>query len=267
MFFEVFAYDFMIRAFIAGALISVIAPLIGNFLVLKRLSQMGDTISHVALAGIALGLLLGLNPTVSSLIVVLLSSFFIEKLRKSYFQYSEISIAVTMSFGMAVAIFLIGLNRGGNLNIINYLFGSIVSITKEDVYIIFLLTIFELMSVYLLYKELVFITFDEEAAESSGIPVKFINIFFMILVSLTVAVSMRIVGALLVSSLLVIPSAASLKLSKSFTQTILYGMLFSFISVFVGIILSFYLDLSPGALIVLILLLILAVVNFISSRK
>lgn len=249
---DIFTYDFMIRAFIAGSIISIIAPLTGSFLVLRRLSQMGDTLSHVALAGVAAGILLGINPTIGSILVVLLASFEIEKLRKSYFRYSEISIAVVTSAGMAVAILLLSLSSGSSANIMNYLFGSIVSVTNTDVFLISGLGIVVVIAIIIFYKELLYITFDEEAAKISGIPTGYINFFFTMLVALTVALSMRIVGALLVSSLMVIPAAASLKIAKSFKQTIFYAILFSFISVFSGIFLSFYLNLSPGGSIVIV---------------
>ncbi|HHW58572.1 MAG TPA: metal ABC transporter permease [Clostridia bacterium] len=258
---DIFSYEFMRRAFIAGSIISIIAPLTGSFLVLRRLSQIGDTLSHVALAGVAAGILLGINPTLGSIIVVLLASFGIERLRKTYFRYSEISIAIVMSAGMAIAIILLSLSRGGAANIMNYLFGSIVSVTNTDVLLISTLGIVVVASIMLLYKELLYITFDEEAAKISGIPVSYINFFFTILVALTVALAMRIVGALLVSALMVIPAAASLRIAKSFKQTVFYAILFSFISVFSGIFLSFYLNLSPGGSIVLVSLLIMGLVS------
>lgn len=254
---DIFTYDFMIRAFIAGSIISIISPLAGSFIVLRRLSQIGDTLSHVALAGVAAGILLGINPTFGSIIVVLLASFGIERLRKTYFRYSEISIAIVMSTGMAVAVILLSLSRGGAANIMNYLFGSIVSVTNTDVILILSLGIVVVLSIILLYKELLYITFDEESAKISGIPVSYINFFFTILVALTVALSMRIVGALLVSALMVIPAAASLKIAQNFKQTIFYAILFSFISVFSGIFLSFYLNLSPGGSIVIVSIIIM----------
>ncbi|SHE40223.1 zinc transport system permease protein [Caldanaerobius fijiensis DSM 17918] len=263
---SIFSYDFMIRAFIAGAIISIIAPLVGNYLVLRRLSQMGDTLSHVALAGIAGGMLLGTNPTISSVIFVLLSSFGIEKLRKSYFRYSEISIAVVMSGGIALAVLLLSLAGSRATNVVSYLWGSIISVTTADIKIIIVLGIVVVITIVLIYKELLYIAFDEEAAGVSGIPISTINMVFTILVSITIAVSMKIVGALLVSALMVIPPAASLKIAKSFKQTLFYSILFSFISVFVGIIVSYYLNLSPGGTIVAIALLILGFTNILKPR-
>ncbi|WP_026485797.1 metal ABC transporter permease [Caldanaerobius polysaccharolyticus] len=263
---SVFSYDFMIRAFVAGAIISVIAPVVGNYLVLRRLSQMGDTLSHVALAGVAGGMLLGLNPTASSVAFVLLSSFGIEKLRRSYFRYSEVSIAVVMSGGMALAVLLLSIAGNKAANILGYLFGSIVSITRSDIGIIAMLGIAVVVTITLLYKELLYIAFDEEAAGVSGIPVSAINTIFTLLIAITVAISMKIVGALLVSALMVIPPAASLKIAKNFKQTLFYSILFSFISVFVGIIASYYLNLSPGGTIVAIALLILGFINILKPR-
>ncbi|MDI3519184.1 MAG: zinc transport system permease protein [Caldanaerobacter sp.] len=259
--FDIFSYEFMRRAFIAGAIIAVIAPLVGNFLVLRRLSQMGHALSHVALAGVAAGILAGIDPTIGSIAIVLLAAFGIEELRKTYFQYSELSIAIIVSAGMAVAIILLNFARGGAVNVMNYLFGSIVSVTYTDVVLISTLGLLVILAIALFYKELLYITFDEEAATISGLPVSAINFLFTILVALTVALAMRIVGALLVSSLMVTPSAASLKIAQSFKQAIIYSIIFSFISVFAGIILSFYFDLSPGGTIILISLAIMGITS------
>ncbi|QSZ28042.1 metal ABC transporter permease [Aceticella autotrophica] len=262
---DIFSYGFMIRAFIAGSIISVIAPLTGTFLVLRRLSQIGDTLSHIALAGVAAGLLLGLNPTISSIIILILSSLGIEKLRKIYLRYSEISLAIMMSAGMAVAVILLSLSIGSSANIMNYLFGSISSVSITDIYLIVILGIAVVLVIVSFYKELLFISFDEEAAKVSGIPVNQINLFFTILVALTIALSIRIIGALLVSALMVIPAASSLKIAKSFKQTIAYSIIFSFISVFVGIFASFYLNLSPGGSIVIVSLIIFVISNILKK--
>jgi len=262
---EIFTFSFMIRAFIAGAIISIICPLIGNFIVLRRLSQIGDTLSHLALAGAAGSALININPTVGTVVFVVASSLGIEQMRKSYSRYSEISIAAATFGGMALAAILLSISKGSTVNLMGFLFGSLGSVTKGDVIIISILGLVVATTICLLFKELLFITFDEDAASISGIPVNAINTVFTIMLALTIALSMRIVGALLVSALIVIPSAAALRVAKNFRQTVIYSVSFSFISVFSGIFISYYIDLSPGGTIIAIALLIMIIVNILNK--
>ncbi|MDK2992368.1 MAG: zinc transport system permease protein, partial [Clostridiales bacterium] len=263
---EIFTYDFMIRAFMAGAIISVICPLVGSFLVLRRLSQIGDTLSHLALAGVAGSALIGINPTIGTVAFILLTSFGIEYLRRAYARYSEISIAAATFGGMALAAILLSLSKGSTINIMGFLFGSLVSVTQTDITVILVLGIMVAALVYMLFKELLFITFDEDAAATSGIPVNTINILFTMMVAITIALSMRVVGALLVSALMVIPAATALRVAKNFAQTIAYSIAFSFSSVFSGILASYYLNLSPGGTIIAISLLILIIANILKRH-
>ncbi|MBZ4665266.1 metal ABC transporter permease [Mahella sp.] len=263
---EIFTYDFMIRAFVAGAIISIISPLIGNFLVLRRLSQIGDTLSHLALAGVAGSTLIGIDPTIGTVVFVLASSLGIERLRRAYARYSEISMAVATFGGMALAAILFSLSQGSAINIMGFLFGSLVSVTLNDIIIISALGIIVVALIFLLFKELLFITFDEDAAAISGIPINAINTMFTAMVAVTIALSMRIVGALLVSALMVIPAATALRIAKNFKQTVAYSVMFSVVSVFSGIFLSYYLDLSPGGTIIAISIIIMLAVNIIKRR-
>lgn len=263
---EIFTYDFMIRAIMAGTIIAIICPLVGIFLVLRRLSQIGDTLSHLALAGVAGSALIGVNPTIGTVVFVLASSFGIEHLRRAYARYSEISIAAATFGGMALAAILLSLSKGSSINIMGFLFGSLVSVTQNDVIVISALGLLVVALVYLLFKELLFITFDEDAAAISGIPANIINVVFTAMVAVTIALSMRVVGALLVSALMVIPSATALRIAKNFKQTMAYSVIFSIVSVLSGIISSYYLDLSPGGTIIAISLIIMLAVNIIKKR-
>lgn len=254
--FEIFQYSFMIRAFEAGIIIAVLAPLIGIFLVLRRYSLIADTLSHVSLAGVALGLLLKINPLITAIIVSVLSSILIEKLRLSRKIYGESALAIFLSGSLAVAILLINLANGFSVDLFNYLFGSIATVKQIDIWIIGLLGISIIGTVILFYKELIYTTFDEEAAQVSGIPTKFINLLLIILAALAVSLAMPIVGVLLIAALVVIPVITALQLGKSFKETIFYAETFSIFSVIAGIITSFYLNISSGATIVLITLII-----------
>ena len=250
----IFHYGFMIRALEVGVLIGVIAPLIGIFLVLRRYSLIADTLSHVSLAGVAIGLLLQINPLFTAIGAAVVSSVAIERLRLSRRVFGESALSIFLSGSLALAIVLISLAHGFSVDLFNYLFGSIVTVKASDVVTIAVLGFITLVSILLFYKEFVFTTFDEEAAKVSGIPTKFINMLLIILSALTVALAIPIIGILLISALIVIPVVSALQLKKSFLQTIVYAEIFSLFSVITGIFASFYLNLPAGGAIVLITL-------------
>ncbi len=263
---DIFHYSFIIRGFETGIIIALIAPLIGMFLVLRRYSLIADTLSHVSLAGVAIGLLLKVNPLVTAIITAVLSSIVIERLRISKKVYGESALALFLSGSLAVAIVLISLAHGFNVDLFNYLFGSILTVKQSDVYIIAGLGIAVFITIIALYKELVYITFDEEAARVSGLPTKKINLVLIALAALTVALAIPIVGVLLIAALIVIPVVAALQLKLSFIQTIVIAEIISVFSVIAGIILSFYLNLSSGGTIVLLALLIFIAIFFIKKK-
>lgn len=254
MFLTIFQYGFALRALEAGITVALIAPLVGIFLVLKRYSLIADTLAHISLAGVAVGILAGINPVITALASTILASWGIERLRAAKKVYGESALALFLSGSLALAVVLLGMGPGLNANILNYLFGSIVTVTRADTYVIFGLSILVLIAIAAFYKELVYVTFDEEAAMVSGIPVRAMNTVLILLAALTVSVSIPIVGILLISALLVIPVVCALQFKKSFLGTILYAEVISFSSVIAGIFVSFYLNLPAGGTIVLIML-------------
>jgi zinc transport system permease protein len=262
---DLFQYGFVIRGIEAGIIIAFIAPLIGMFLVLRRYSLIADTLAHVSLAGIALGLLLNFNPIFTALGITVAASLGIESLRSTKRMYGESALALFLSGALALATVLLSLGKGFNANLFNYLFGSIVTVTQVDVYTITLLALIVATILALLYKELVYITFDEDSARVSGIPVDRINKILIVLAALTVALAIPIVGVLLIAALIVIPVITALQLRKSFVQTILYAEIISCFSVLAGMFASFYLNLSTGGTIVLIMLAIFVAV--LASKK
>lgn len=241
-------------------IVAFIAPLIGTFLVLRRYSLIADTLAHVSLAGVALGLLLNINPMLTALGVTVTSSLGIERLRTSRRVYGESALALFLSGALALATVLLSLGKGFNTNLFNYLFGSIVAVTQTDVYTIAILAVIVVAILAFFYKELIYITFDEESAQVSGIPVRFINTILILLAAITISLAIPVVGVLLIAALIVIPVVTSLQLRKSFTQTILYAEAVSLFSVLAGIFVSFYLNLSTGGTIVLIMLAIFVIV-------
>ncbi|SJZ83537.1 metal ABC transporter permease [Garciella nitratireducens] len=264
---EILEYGFMQRAFIIGIIVAIICPMIGIFLVLRRMSMIGDSLAHVALAGVAASFLTGTSPLLGSLFFSVGAALGIEKLRKSYREYSEVAIAIIMSGGIGLAVILISLAKNINIDLMGYLFGSLTTITGQDLYLMFALGIFIFGIILYLYRPLFYISFDEEGARIAGISVEKINTFYIILVAIAITISMRIVGILLVSSLMVIPVAAAIQMEKSFKKTVYYSIAFSLISVLVGITLSYYYDLAPGGVIVLLCVGILLLVLLKKSMR
>ncbi len=247
----IFEFDFMRRAFLVGLLLAIIIPCIGMIVVLKRLSMLGDALSHTSLAGVALGLLLGFNPILGAVITCIVGALSIEAIRKRLPRYSEISIAIMMSAGIGLTGVLSGfVKNAANFN--SFLFGSIVAVSSFELGLTLFIACLVLVAFILLYKELFYIAFDERAARLSGVPVKTVNFIFTLLTAVTVSVASRTVGALIVSSLMVIPVACAMQLGKSYKQTVFYSIGFSVLFMTTGLFASYYLRLKPGGTIVLI---------------
>lgn len=263
---DLLQYGFILRGLEAGIVIALIAPLIGIFLVLRRYSLIADTLAHVSLAGVAIGLILNVNPIFSAITATVISSVAIERLRLTKKVYGESALALFLSGSLALAIILIGLANGFNVNLFNYLFGSIVTVKQIDVTIISIFGLVIASIISLFYKELIFVSFDEEAARVSGIPARLINTILIVLTAITVSLAIPIVGVLLISALIVIPVVAALQFGLSFTKTIIVSELISVFSVISGVFISYYLDLSPGGTIVLISLTIFCLVWFWRSK-
>ncbi|MBL3642227.1 metal ABC transporter permease [Peribacillus frigoritolerans] len=258
-------FEFLQNAFLTGIIIGAIAPLVGVFVVVRRMSMISDALSHVALAGIAFSLLLqksflslaGLNPLYIGMAFSVGGSLFIEKLRGVYKHYQELAIPIIMSGGMGLSVIFISIADGFNTDLYGYLFGSVSAVSRADLYVILAVGLVVALMLTLLYKELFLLSFDEEHAKASGIPYKAIHFIFIVMVALVIAASMKIIGILLVSSLMTLPVAASLRFAKGFKQMIGYSVLFGEISVIGGLFLSYNLDLAPGGTIVIIAVLIL----------
>jgi zinc transport system permease protein len=249
---EIFQYGFMTRALIAGLIVGIISPMIGIFLVLRRYSLITDTLSHVSLAGIALGLLLKVNPVLTAVGTTTVASVIIEKLRMSKKVYGESALAMFLSGSLALAVVLLSIANGFNSGLFNYLFGSILTVKESELITVSVLGAVVMIILSLVFKELVFISFDEETAAASGIAVKKLNTLFVILAAVAISLSIPIVGVLLISALVVIPVTTALQLKLDFGKTLLAAELFSVISVVLGIILSYYANTPPGGTIVLL---------------
>ncbi|MCG3085794.1 metal ABC transporter permease [Anoxybacillus sp. LAT_35] len=260
-----FQYEFLQNAFVVGVLIGFIAPLLGVFIVVRRLSLIADALSHVTLAGIAASLLVQkkfftfatLNPIYIGMAFSVVGSLFIEKLRTVYKHYQELAIPIILSGGIGLSVIFISLADGFNTDLFSYLFGSVSAVSRADVWTISIIFFIVLTVIFLFYKEWFILSFDEEYAQASGVKVKSLHFVFIVLVALVIAASMRIVGILLVSSLMTLPVAASIRIAKGFKQALWFSVLFGEFAVIVGLFLSYYLNLAPGGTIVLLAVCIL----------
>lgn len=266
---EIFQYEFMQRAIISGIAISISCSLIGLFLILKRFSLFGDAMSHVAFGGIALGLFLKSNPIWVSLVVSIIGGLSIIKLNSSKRIYADSSISVLLSLGLAMGLVLISLSGGFSLDITSYLFGSILLVSIDETFTTIILSLVIITFVILFYKKLVYLVFNEEQAIVNGINTVVLNILFITLATVAIVISIRLIGVLMVSSLLIIPNVSSLLLGYGFKKTIVISICFSLISVILGIVLAYEWNITPSGMIVVTAAGIFFGVNllkFVSSR-
>lgn len=245
---------------------AIIAPLIGGFLVVRRLSLIADALSHVALAGVAIGLLLGINPLITTVLFTIVTAFIIEEIRSNKNVSAESILAMILPGGLALALMLMSIANGFNTNLFNYLFGSIMTVTQYDVWMMLILGIGIVVTIFFFYRQLLYVSFDEESARTSGIHIRLVNYTFMILVALTVSIAMKVVGALLIGALMIIPVITAMQIAKGFKLSLILSVFIALISVFSGIYLSYYLNVPAGASIVLILILLFIGASFVKDR-
>jgi zinc transport system permease protein len=252
---EVLELGFMQRALIAGVAVAITASVIGLFLVLRRNSLFGDALSHVAFGGIAVGLVTNTYPLWTGMVFALMGALGITKLRHSAKIPADATVAILLAGGLALGLLLSSISQGGNLvNISSYLFGSILVVSVEDTLTILAMAGAILAIVILLYRQFMYVAFDEEQAKVSGLSISKLSYLFAALASVTVIVSMRLVGILLVSSLIVIPNITALLLGKGFKKTALISVGISIFSVVTGIGVSYAANFPPSATIVIVLI-------------
>lgn len=267
--FQLLHLSFMQNALIASILISVLCPSIGVFLVLKRYSMVGDTLAHASFAGVAIGLVFGFSPIIAALIFTSLCAILIEILKTYYKQYSDLILPIVLTFSVGIAICLTssGLAQG---NIESFLFGSILTVSKSDLYTILILSIICVILLRIFYEKLLYVTFDEDGAKIANINVKLLNYILSIITGAAISVSIRIIGILVVSSMVAVPVATAMQLNKGFKKTLLFSVIFGFIDVIVGLISSYYMNCAPGGTIALtsvfVLILTLIFKNIINKK-
>ncbi|GAA3034164.1 metal ABC transporter permease [Streptosporangium longisporum] len=252
---ELLRFDFMQRALIAALLVGLAAPAIGTFMVQRRLALLGDGIGHVALTGVALGFLTGTAPVLTAVLVSVLGAVAIELVRARGRTSGDVALALLFYGGIAGGVLLISLAPGGsNATLLSYLFGSISSVTVQDVWAIGLLAVAVLGVVAAFGRELYVLCQDEEVAKAAGLPVRFLSLLIAVTAALTVVIAMRVVGLLLVSALMVVPVATSQQLTRGFMSTMFLSMVFGMIATVGGLTSSFYVEVPPGAIIVVVAL-------------
>lgn len=250
-------YDFMQRAFCAGGIIALLASVLGVYLMLRRQALMADMLSHVSLAGVAGGVYLHVNPTLSGFAVAILGAVAVEYLRRSYKTYSEMSVAIIMVGGLSTAVILMSLNKSLNKSFSSYLFGSVVAVNRTELLVMAVVALIGGVFFYLLRRPLYQMTFDEETAKTNGLPVKWISLGFSVLTGMIVAAAMPIVGVLLVSSLIVLPAALAIRIAPGFTAALFISMAIGLTGVCSGLTASYALSTPPGGTIAFVLLVML----------
>jgi zinc transport system permease protein len=251
---EIFEFSFMIRAFVSGAIIAALASLLGLFVVVRRYSMLSDSLAHISLLGVALGFLFSVSTTWSALTVVLAASWLIEYLRRNHNIYSDSILSIFLSGSLAIAIIIVSLSNSFNTSLFDYLFGSIVAVSDEDIVAISTFGALSILLVANYYKKLLFMALDEEVAHASGINIKWLNYLLVSLVAITIGLSIKIVGALLIGALMVIPVITAIQFGKSFFITGILAVFISVFSVILGLTISYYVSLPSGATIVVVTL-------------
>jgi zinc transport system permease protein len=251
-FLDLFSHGFIQRALVTGCFIAVLCSVLGTFLVLRRLSLIGDGLAHVTFGGVAVGLLFGAYPFYMAIPIVMASALGILKLIDKARLYGDAAIGIVSSLGIAGGILIASAAGGFNIDLFSYLFGNILAISRVEVWTSVLLCFCLIVVIALYYHELLAITFDEESAKASGIKTTRINRILILLTALTVVLAMKVVGIMLVSALLIIPPVTALQFARGFKTTIIISCLTGIVAVMAGVTISFVLDLPAGASIVIV---------------
>ncbi|MFC1968025.1 metal ABC transporter permease [Chloroflexota bacterium] len=264
---EILHYSFMQRALVAAILVGILCSVIGVYVVLKRLSFIGVGVSHSAFGGVALGFLLGLNPIAMAIPFCLAVALGIGFTSKKGRVSEDAAIGILFIVAMALGVIFVGLAPGYNVDLFGYLFGSILAVSAADLWTIAILGLLVIGIVILLYKELLFLSFDEEMAKVSGLPVEKLYYLLLCLLAVTVVISIRIVGIILVSALLILPAATAFQLTRNFRFMMLLSACFGVLSGIAGLLLSYWFDLPSGATIILTASLVFILSLLLSARR
>jgi zinc transport system permease protein len=244
--FDIFQYEFMVRAIIGGAVVGALAPALGLFLFLRRLSLIADTLSHVAFMGVAVGFATRVFPPFVALASTCTAAASIEYLRSRRLLPGDAALAVFLYTALAIAVVMISVASGFNRDLFGYLFGSVLTITATDLWLTLGLTVVTVSFVLLFFAELSQASLDPDLARTSGVHVDLVNLALAVLAGATITLSMRVVGVLLVGTLIVVPVIAALRVSAGLRQTLAVAIGVGVLSAVVGLIVAYYADIAPG---------------------
>lgn len=248
---DIFTYEFMQRAFMAGLIVALMCPLIGTFIVIKRQSLLSEGLGHVAFAGVTGASLLSIYPPLGAAALTVLTAIGIELVRRRQNQYTDMILALFFYTGLALAVIFATMTKMPSTGLLNFLFGSILTVTNADIMTIAGVAVVVALTVYFMYSKLLFTAFDEQIAVTAGIKVERINMLFAVLTALVVVMGMTIVGILLIGALMIVPVASAHLWRRGFGQTLIISEIYSLASVSLGLIGAFEYDLAPGGTIVL----------------
>ncbi|MBU9722467.1 MULTISPECIES: metal ABC transporter permease [Bacillaceae] len=262
---------FIERGIVAGLIIGLICPLLGAFLLVRRITIITEALSHITLTGITAGVFISqtmtwlafINPLYTGLIFSLVGSILIEKLRHAYKSFQELAVPIILSSGIGLSAILIGLSSGSTVEWYSYLFGSLVTVSLSDLYFTMATGFIAFIIIFAFYKEWLSISFDQEFAKTSGIKVNRLNFFFSLLIALVISMSMKVVGILLVGAMVTLPVAASIQIAKSFRQVVILGIIFGEVAMIAGILFSYYFNIATGGMVVVTGVVILLLTSLI----
>ena len=262
---ELFSYNFILRAFVVGILVALCSALLGVSLVLKRYSMIGDGLSHVGFGALSVAMAMNLAPLEVSIPVVVLSAFFLLRISENSKIRGDAAIALISSSAIAVGVMVTSLTTGMNTDVYNFLFGSILAMSREDVLLSVILSAVVLLLFVFFYHKIFAVTFDEGFARATGIKSGMYNMLIALLTAVTIVVGMRIMGSLLISSLIIFPALSSMRIFRSFRGVIITSAIISVICFFFGMILSYLFDTPAGASIVVVNLLAFLICSLIGA--
>lgn len=265
--FEMFSYKFMQTAFLAGTLVALLCSTLGMYIVLRRLSFLADGIAHISLAGIAAAIVTGMNIVVVTLLVALAGALGINKLREERGVPADAAIGIMLPVGLALGIVLLSFSHVTSVDLVSYLFGSILAITESDLLLIAVFGFIVLLATLLMRRQWLYIAFDEESARASGIPVSALNYAFFALSGVAIVLALRVAGVLLVSALMIIPPSTALQFKLGYKKTLVLSAFIAVVSVWVGITASYYTGVATGAAIALTSFALFMLAPLLSKKK
>ncbi|WP_297097048.1 metal ABC transporter permease [uncultured Draconibacterium sp.] len=262
---ELFSYDFFQKAFLAAVFASISCGIIGAYIVSRRIVFISGGITHASFGGIGLAFFLGFNPLLGAVLFAVLSALGIQFFTKVAEIREDSSIAIWWSLGMALGIIFVFLTPGYTPNLMSYLFGNILTVTNSELWWMFMLNLVIVVFFAVFLRKILYIAFDEEFARTAGLPVALFNYLIIVLIALTVVLNIRVVGIILILSLLTIPQATANLFTNDFKRLLVYSSVFAFVGTIAGLFISYFLNIPSGAAIIFTLVVIFGILRLVKS--